>query len=364
MEQFAFMIHPLDVRDVSRKFQFTKYLPNALVEGILPWVPAFKAAEIEGPASVHNQAKGWFVTCPLTSRQMLSMPEGKVINKIVAAGRVAERLGAKILGLGAFTSVVGDGGISVAKQLKIPVTTGNSYTIATAITGLKQAAEIMGTDLKQAEIVIVGATGSIGSVCAELLAREVNNLTLVGRDPSKLEKVARKLLYETGLPARITTDLKKVLPGADVIITVTSSIDVLIEPEDLKPGAIVCDVARPRDVSKRVAELRDDVLVIEGGLVEIPGDINFNLNFGFPNNTCYGCMAETMLLALEGRYESFSLGKEITVRQVEDIEKVAKKHGFRVAGLRSFERAVTVEEIRSIKERAKGQNNTRICVNH
>ncbi|MFZ3172562.1 MAG: hypothetical protein WA118_11355 [Carboxydocellales bacterium] len=364
MEQFAFMIHPLDVRDVSRKFKFAKFLPQTLVEGVLPWIPAFKAAEIQGPTSVHSQAKGWFVTCPLTSNQMVSLPEVKVISKIVAAGRVAEQLGAKILGLGAFTSIVGDGGISVAKQLKIPVTTGNSYTIATAITGLKQAASIMGTDVKQARVVIVGATGSIGSVCAELLAREVSNLTLVGREIWKLEKIARKLLYETGLPVHITTDLKKSLPQADIIITVTNSVDVIIEPEHLKSGAIICDVARPRDVSRRVAEVRDDVLVIEGGLVEVPGDIKFNLDFGFPGNTCYGCMAETMLLALEGRYESFSLGKEITVHQVEEIEKIAKKHGFKVAGFRSFERAVTVEEIRSIKERAKAQNNTRNCVNH
>lgn len=358
------MIHPLDVRDVSRKFKFTKFLPQTLVERVLPWIPAFKAAEIQGPTSEHSQAKGWFVTCPLTSQQMVSLPEAKVISKIVAAGRVAEQLGAKILGLGAFTSIVGDGGFSVAKQLKIPVTTGNSYTIATAITGIKQAASIMGTDLKQAKVLIVGAAGSIGSVCAELLAREVSNLTLVGREIWKLEKIARKLLYETGLPVHISTSLNKSLPHADIIITVTNSVDVIIEPEYLKAGAIICDVARPRDVSRRVAEVRDDVLVIEGGLVEVPGDIKFNLDFGFPGNTCYGCMAETMLLALEGRYESFSLGKEITVHQVEEIEKIAKKHGFKVAGFRSFERAVTAEEIRSIKERAKVQNNTRNCVNH
>jgi fatty aldehyde-generating acyl-ACP reductase len=43
--------------------------------------------------------------------------------------------------LGAFTAVVGDAGITIAKNLNIPVTTGNSYTVATAIEGTKKASE-------------------------------------------------------------------------------------------------------------------------------------------------------------------------------------------------------------------------------
>ena len=129
----------------------------------------------------------------------------------------------------------------------------------------------------------------------------------------------------------------------------TSAVDSLIEPEDLKTGAIVCDVARPRSVSRQVAELRNDVLVMEGGVVEVPGDVDFGLNFGFPPQTAYACMAETMILALEQRYENFTLGRDLTVKQVEIIEQLAKKHGFKLAGLRSFERELTIEEITAIK---------------
>lgn len=104
-------------------------------------------------------------------------------------------------------------------------------------------------------------------------------------------------------------------------------------------------MSRPRDVSKEVAQKRSDVLIIEGGVVEVPGDVNFNFNFGFPPKTAYACMAETMMLALEGRYESFTLGRELTVEQVEEISRIAEKHGFKLAGFRSFERAVTEEQI-------------------
>jgi predicted amino acid dehydrogenase len=42
-------------------------------------------------------------------------------------------------------------------------------------------------------------------------------------------------------------------------------------------------------------------------------------------------MAETMVLALEGRYENYSLGKEIQIDKVHEITKLARRHGFRLA---------------------------------
>src|SRR5207244_11874140 len=65
------------------------------------------------------------------------------------------------------------------------------------------------------------------------------------------------------------------------------------EPEDLRPGAVVCDVARPRNVSRLVYERRDDVLVIDGGVIEIPGEVDFGFDFGFPPRTTEACVAET-----------------------------------------------------------------------
>ena len=55
---------------------------------------------------------------------MLELPVQTVYKKLIQTGRLAEKLGAQILGLGAFTSVVGDAGLTVARELEIPVTTG------------------------------------------------------------------------------------------------------------------------------------------------------------------------------------------------------------------------------------------------
>jgi len=353
MEKFAFIIHPIEISDVYRKLKFMQKLPESMVEKAMKIVPPFTISHITGVKSQYNEAEGWFVTCPLTTKQMIELPEEYVIKKIIKAGKLAEKLGAKIVGLGAFTSVVGDAGITIAQNLNIPVTTGNSYTVATAIEGTKKATEIMGKNIKDAQVLVIGAAGSIGKVCAQIMAKDCKFLTLAGRHTEKLEEVADKILKDTGLSVKITSNVRDAVRNADVIITVTSSLDAIIEAEDLKPGAVVCDVSRPRDVSKEVAEKRDDVLIIEGGVVEVPGDVNFNFNFGFSPKTAYACMAETMMLALEGRYESFSLGRDLTVKQVEEITKIANKHGFKLAGFRSFEREVTQEQIERIIRNAK-----------
>jgi hypothetical protein len=64
-------------------------------------------------------------------------------------------------------------------------------------------------------------------------------------------------------------------------------------------------------------------------------------------------MAETMALTLEGRFEDYTLGKDLRPEQVNEIETIANKHGFRLSGFRSFEKAVTDEEIARIRARVR-----------
>jgi len=167
-----------------------------------------------------------------------------------------------------------------------------------------------------------------------------------------LAEVRARCVAAGGADVAVSIDPASIY-DADLVLTVTSAITAVIEPEYLKPGAVVCDVARPRDVSRRVGEQRDDVLVIEGGMVEVPGDVDFHFDFGFPPRMAYACMAETMALALEGRYEDYSLGKQISRARVEEISAIAARHGFRLGPFRSFERGpVTPETIARVQERA------------
>ena len=356
MDTFAFIIHPIDPkRDVSRKFPFLgRVLSERQIDFFSTFFPPIYISEIEGITSVSTgkQVKGWFIAAPYTPRRMLELPERVVYRKIVQTGRLAERLGARILGLGAFTSVIGDAGVTIARSLELPVTTGDSYTISVAVQAIRQAACLMDIPLHSATAAVVGATGAIGRVCAELLADDVARLYLIGRREEPLLEL-REQLSGPGRGELIVSTKMDVLAESQLILTVTSAIHDVIHPEHLLPGSVVCDVARPRDVSAMVVAARDDILVIDGGMVDVPGPVDFHFNFGFPPGKSYACMAETIALALEGRFEDYTLGKHITRERVDEITAIAEKHGFRLSGFRSFEREVSSQQIEVVRQNAR-----------
>lgn len=353
MNNFAFMIHPIEPqRDVARKFPLLGRLPPGIIDHFSRFFPPVLLSHVTGIRSGESgeEIEGWLVACPMTPRRMLDVPLASAYRKVVQTGKLAERLGARILGLGAFTAVVGDAGCTISQGLSIPVTTGSSYTVAIAIEAAIEAARRMDLEPAQSVAAIVGAYGSTGRACAQLLAGSVKKMVLAGRNLDRLQEVKRQVEY-LGTRATTTTHLEDIRE-ADIVLCMTSSIDPIIRPEYLKSGAVVCDVARPRSVSRRVADERDDVLVIEGGVVEVPGEVDFGFDFGFPSGQAYACMAETMLLAMEGRYECFSLGREISLARVDEIAQLARKHGFRLSGFRSFERVLGENEIDRIREMA------------
>ncbi|MCC7117027.1 MAG: SDR family NAD(P)-dependent oxidoreductase [Anaerolineales bacterium] len=356
MDSFAFIIHPIDPkRDVSRKFPFLgRVLSERQIDFFSTFFPPVYISEIEGitSAATGKTIRGWFLACPYTPKRMLELPERTVYRKIIQTGQMAEKLGANLLGLGAFTSVVGDAGVTIANALEVPVTTGDSYTVAMAVQAIREAAVAMNIKIQEATVAVVGATGAIGRVCAELLADEAARVYLVARDEKKLEGLRERLTGHARSELIASTRMD-VLKEAQLILTVTSAIHDIIRPEHLQAGSVVCDVARPRDVSVMVARARDDILVIDGGMVDVPGPVNFHFNFGFPEGKAYACMAETIALALEGRFEDYTIGKEITLERVKEITAIAEKHGFKMSGFRSFEREITEEQIELVRRNAR-----------
>jgi len=350
LDRFGFIIHPLFPKDLARYYPIVKYLPDRVIEEFLKRKHSVVASEITGIRSKTGvETEGWFLGLPLVPRLIDTLPVEFVYDRITECVELATEKGAKLIGLGAFSSVVGDGGVTVAARARIGVTTGNSYTVATAITGTLKAVEMLGIDPANSTLAVVGATGSIGKTCAKILGRQFGRVIVIGRDLERTKAVA------ADIPNSEATIELSDLMAADAIVTVSSAGKELIMPEHLKPGCLICDVARPRDVSARVAKERPDVLCIEGGVISVPGDIEFNFPVGFPPKTAYACMAETMILTLEGdpTLYNFTVGKDVSVEQVDKISELAAKHGFELAGLRSFEKALEPEAIaRARKARA------------
>lgn len=356
MKKFAFVVHPLHVRDVARKYKAAALLPDGIVKRLLHLIPTKPVSHITGIESIAGaRTEGWFIGCPLTADQLKNGDQKKAVDKIVEAGMVAQNLGADIVGLGAFTSIAGDAGVTVAERLDIGVTTGNSYTVATALEGSLKAARVLGRDPADCTLAILGATGSIGRLAALMLAPRVARTVLSARSEGPLRDLVDQVA-DKGAVVELSTDVNAALKDADIVIAVTSAIEAVVQPEMLKTGAVVCDVARPRDVSVQVARKRKDVLVIEGGAVLVPGDVQFNFNFGFPPKEAYACMAETMILALEGKCGDYSLGRDIKIEQVEETAELGRKHGFELAGFRSFEHVVSDADIEQVRQAIKASS--------
>ncbi|TFG67751.1 MAG: shikimate dehydrogenase, partial [Anaerolineales bacterium] len=332
MDSFAFIIHPIDPkRDVARKYPLLgQYLSGEAIDFLSRFWPPLKLSHITGARSrdTNVEIDGWLIAVPYTSARMLSLRPKEVYRKIIAAGRLAESLGAKILGLGAYTSVVGDGGYTVARELDIAVTSGDSYTAAVSVSAVICAVQQVGIDLSEATLAVVGASGAIGGVVTQLLAPKVGRILLLGRDMKHITRIAERI-RAAGHGDVVTSINIMDIRSADVVITVTSSGGDLLRPEMFQTGAVVCDV------SWQVAKQRDDVLVLDGGLVRVPGEVDFGFNYGPPPDLTYGCIAETMALTFAGKFVDYSIGKNISLEQVKAIDVLADKQCFELAALRS-----------------------------
>ncbi len=359
--KFCFVIHPLSLDDIAR------YEPGAagkgapIVRKIMEWMPPWATVHVTGVRTPDGrETEGWFVTAPLLPEQMMELPKEETYTRVLRAIEIGVELGAEIAGLGAFTAVVGDGGITIAERSPIPVTTGNSLTIAAGIHSLFRGAHEMGVDPATSTAVVVGATGSIGSACVKLIAPKVKHVIMVARNNTRLAKFHAEIAGQLPCASSYTTDIGDAVRRAQLVLTATSSTQDVIEPEDLQTGAVVCELSLPHDVSRRVALERPDVLVTEGGNMLVPGEPRFervrergtDFDTNLPPRTALACMSETMVLALESRLECYTLGRGIDVGKVVEIDEMATRCGFTLADMRAFDAAITPEKIAAIREAA------------
>jgi len=297
-----------------------------------------------------------------TPKEMLSHSPEFTYRRLLADSEMAEKMGAQIMGLGAFTKVVGDAGVTVAKRSRLPITTGNSYSASGALWAAADAMRRMGLvevpkDGKKiaAKTMVIGASGSIGSVSARLLAMAFEQVVIAGRDLKKLEQLKASILEDTpDADVVCSIDYDELLADMDMIVTSTSGAGKkILDITKVKPGCVITDVARPLDLPPEEVAKRPDVLVIESGEIELPSKCKGLRNIGLPPNVIYACLAETITLALEGRFEVFTIGRDTEWEKVKEIYKLGLKHGMKLAAIAGVNGAFTDEDIARVVELAK-----------
>jgi len=330
MDKFGFIGHPIEIKDFYKLNSAIRFIPNKILESSLKWIPPFKVSEIRGIRSTTGKEIGGFlIGCPLLPKQMLELDEDFVLQKIIAAGKIAERLGAEIIGLGGYTSIVGDKGYTIAENLKTPVTSGNSYTAYSTCEAVCRMGRAKNLDLKTSTVAVIGATGSIGSLCTKKLSECVGKIIINARHRAKLESLQEEVHNRKLAEVTVEEITKRAVKNADIVITTTSAPEALFDIEDLKLGAIVCDVSVPKNIAGR-NNPKSGITIIEGGLIKLPYPPDFGVDIGLPQGIVYACMAETMLLTLEGKFVSYSLGDAIGLDKLDEIAAIGFKHGFEV----------------------------------
>jgi predicted amino acid dehydrogenase len=242
--------------------------------------------------------------------------------RVRGAAACAIKAGAKIVSLGGFSSILIEGNFDQLPERHDTVfTTGNTLTVAFIVQGIKKMCALEGRNLRKSTLLIVGATGDVGSGCARCLAPIVSRVQLSARNVERLRRLAAELQADEqadGVQVEIATDLQRFCAEADVVICAASLGSPSLLLGRIVPDALVCDAGYPKNLSPR-AEMAG-ARVFFGGLGQITGGIRFAPDFHgilnrhpFPD-VVHGCLLEGMALALEGRFEPFSQGRGPSLR--------------------------------------------------
>lgn len=359
LKGFGVIGHPYNFQHLVRYFKFFKpdlKLPSQeFLSKIFDLTPSYKGYDIKDFTSrTGKKVDGCFIMCPIIP-DMLTLNPDRVIEKVIQACRVAEQHSIGIVVLGGFTSIAGEKfSQELVSATYVPMTTGNTLTVSLVLDGIHKAAELMELDLSQANVVIIGGTGDIGGTVARVLSEKVRTLTITSRSEHNLMAAERILFYYGKAEVKMTRDNNEAIKNADIVLAAASVPHSIINFNNFKPGAIICDVGYPKNISYTNCR-RDDIFIFSGGITALPSEFNLGFDVGLPTaKVLYGCFAEAILLALEDRYENFSWGKgNIGEEKIKYIREAAQRHGFELAPFFWGNRLMNESDIRQIKKNVK-----------
>jgi predicted amino acid dehydrogenase len=324
-----------DVLAVLRGPEHTP-LPEDEIKDILPWIPPRAVCHVEVQSITGRKARGLYIDSFIPPDRLRAAYVHDNLTRVQGAAACAINSGAKIVSLGGFSSILIEGDFDQLPERHDTVfTTGNTLTVGFIVQGIKRMCALEGRDIRRSTLLIVGATGDVGSGCARCLAPGVKRVVLSARNVERLRRLAAEL-EAGGVQVEIATDLERFSSTADIVICAASLASPSLLLGRIAPHAIVCDAGYPKNLSPS-AEM-PGARVFFGGLGQITGGLRFAPDLHgvlnrhpFPD-VVHGCLLEGLALALEGRFESFSQGRgHITQKRVEEIEGIARRHGICLA---------------------------------
>src|SRR6266705_5013378 len=282
-------------------------LPDDEIKDILPWIPPSAVFHVDLGSIVGTKARGLYIDSFIPPDRLEAAYVHENIARVRKAAACAIQAGAKIVSLGGFSAILIEGNFDQLPERRDTVfTTGNTLTVAFIVQGIQKMCALEGRNLQRATLLIVGATGDVGSGCARCLAPVVRRVLLSARNAERLRRLATELQAD-GVQVEIATDLQRFSTEADVVICAASLASPSLLLGCVAPDALVCDAGYPKNLSPNAQ--MPGAKVFFGGLGQITGGMRFAPDFhGILNrhpcpDVVHGCLLEGMALALEHRFE-------------------------------------------------------------
>jgi len=349
---FAYIADPVNLEQLYSGFKLSFWSAASLSRVHLKMPPRF-LGELSWESSPGRcRGRGLVVTGNLTRRHLEGLPRRFVLKRLQQAVKLAAARGARLVGLGPLSPFQEEAGLILSRFPGLALTTGRSMALAAAWEGLRKIFLLLDLEPEEAQVAVVGAASPRGALFSHFLARQgINYLSLLDPDQHRLDSLARLILRDTGVAGKVSTQVARVLSRADIVVFGGDS-PAGLSGEEFKAGAVLCDLSDSHLFNGGGPLLREDLFIFDECALEIPQEIVLRWRCPlFPDRRVPPSLAETMILALEGRLESYSLGRKLRIGKVEEMQRLSHHYGFQASGFRFRGRDIPSVKIRRFQKR-------------
>jgi len=304
------------------------------IKDIYSFIPSSVLFQVKVRSQTGTEINGAYIETFIDPDKLNTQFIRTNISKVMTAMSRAKKQGFKIVTLGGFTSIVLEGNLDSFATGGTKFTTGNTLTAAFIVKGIEKAAAGMNVNLRESNVLIIGATGDIGMACSHYMKTRAGKLLLCARNLQRLARMAGELEKE-GIDLRYSVNLQDLVPDADIIIAAASSSGLTID--HCKKNVLVCDAGYPKNLEQHIVNNKD-IRLFHGGMGQVSCGYDFKPDYSDSMyyydapHIMHGCILEAMVLAFENKFENYSSAKgNITPEKIEEIYALSVKHGIVLA---------------------------------
>jgi fatty aldehyde-generating acyl-ACP reductase len=154
-------------------------LPAEKISEVYSFIPPRKIFDIEIQSITGEKVNGCYIETFISPDELGVRHWKKNVIKVKEAAACARKLHANVAALGGFTSIVLEGRNDTLNDgASTKFTTGNSLTAAFIVKSVEKACRKFDKKLEDQQLLVIGATGDIGSACVKYFSGKVKKLLL------------------------------------------------------------------------------------------------------------------------------------------------------------------------------------------